>query len=67
MKKFVTHFKAVDQTDKHLKTFMSDTFIIATDFETAQIFCSIFYPYLIVVGEFICEVNYYNNNLEKDN
>ena len=62
MKKFVTHFQAVDQTDKKLKWFMSDWYIYATDWESAEIFVKLFYPQLKIVGEFVAEIDFNTMN-----
>ena len=58
MKKFVTKFQAVDQTDKKLKWFLSDLYIMATNWESAEIFVKLFYPHLTIVGEFVAEIDF---------
>lgn len=41
---------------------MSDWYIYATDWESAEIFVKLFYPQLKIVGEFVAEIDFNTMN-----
>lgn len=56
MKKFNTQFKAIDQEDGKLKTFLGQT-IYANDEKEAELICKENFPYLCVRGPILGDLD----------
>ncbi len=57
MPRFVTQFTAIDKTDGIMKTFIGE-YINANNFEEAEIICKTKKPYLTVIGQLVCELDF---------
>lgn len=58
MKQYITFFKAIDNTDGLIKTWVGQT-ILANSFKEAEEICSINFPYLSICGEKVAELDMY--------
>jgi len=61
MKTYITTLQAIDNTDGLLKQFVGQN-IMANNIDEAEEICSNQYPFLIVLGEKICE---YDENMNE--
>ncbi len=57
MPKFATELQAIDKTDGIIKTFMGE-YINANNFTEAENICKKEKPYLKVIGQLVCELDF---------
>lgn len=58
MKQFITFFKAIDNTDGLVKTWVGQT-ILANSEDEAREVCKEHFPYLSILGEKVSELDEY--------